>query len=219
MATPIVPITTHQTDAKARLPGWLADSTNFRAFLDVLVAPYQDIEDLLISLLDGHSIENAIGVQLDVIGRILDSVRTSLGQPDADYRSQLFGRAAELSKAGEVETLISTWLGIWEPIRVLYDEFQPAAFELIAELLVDPEDPDQDAAAVSAIARAKGGGIRAILAIGVPIMFLWGDSADADGSGDLADAPDTGWGDSADADANGDITPGAGNGGNFTRIL
>ncbi len=219
MAIRITKITAHATDAKARLPGWLINSNNYRAFLDVLVAPYQDIEDLLISMLDGHSIDTAIGVQLDVIGRILDSARTSAGQPDEDYRTQLYGRAAELSKAGEVETLISTWLGIWEPIRVLYDEFQPAAFELIAELAVDPGDPDQDAAAVAAIARAKAGGVRPILAIGVPILFLWGDSADADGSGDLPDDADTGWGDSADADANGDITPGAGKGGNFTRIL
>ena len=218
MATPITKITTHATDAKARLPGWLVDSKNYQGFLDVLSEPYQDIENVLIDMLDNFSLETADGVQLDVIGNILGEPRIA-GESDTEYRTRLYGRSAELSKSGEVETLISTWLGIWTAIRVAYDEFQPATFEVIAEIAVDPGDPDQDAAALAAIRRAKGGGVQVIAGVGVPILFLWGDSADADASGDLPVDGDTGWGDSADADANGDITPGAGNGGNFTRIL
>ncbi len=194
MALPITKVTTHEADAKARLPGWLVDSTNYRAFLDILVTPYQDAEDLLIALLDGHSIETAVGVQLDVIGEILDLSRTSAGETDTAYRTRLFGRAAELSASGEPETLIATWLRIWTAIRVIFEEFEPATFGVTAEVTTDPNDPDQDQAALTAIRSAKAGGVGVIPAVVETPEFLWGDSADADGNGDLPDSIH-GWGD------------------------
>ncbi len=219
MAIPITPITTHEADAKARLPGWLVDSTNYRAFFDVLTGPYQDIEDLLISILDGLSIETAVGVQLDVIGRILDFARTSLTEPDIEYRSRLFGRAAELALSGEPETLISVWAALWSPTNVFYDEPGVATVELTALLTVDPDDPLLDAAALAAIRAAKAGGVQIIPQIAVSNEFLFGASADADGSGQLPADANQGFGDEADADAGGQITPGAGNGGNLARVI
>lgn len=220
MALPITKITTHQVDAKARLPGEMISSTNFRAFLDVLVKPYQDIEDLLISLLDGHSVETAVGVQLDVVGSILDLKRLSATETDTAYRTRLLGRAAEFSASGEAETLISVWFAIWSPVvTIWYDEFKPAAFEVTAELVADPGSADQDQAAVIAIGKAKAGGVAAVTAVVEEHPFIWGDAALADASGDLANDANHGWGDSANADGSGDITPGVGQGGNFTRII
>ena len=220
MALPITRITTHEADALARLPGWLQDSVNYQAFLTLLVEPYQAIEDVLIDLLDGHSIDTAVGVQLDVIGKILDMARVSVGESDADYRIRLYGRSAELSRSGEPETLISTWLIIWTAVKIYYtDVLGNATFELTAEVVTDPGDSEQDAAALEAISTAKGGGIGAVLQVVESIPFLWGDSADADANGDLPVDEDHGFGDSADADGNGDITAGAGQGGNFARVL
>lgn len=220
MALPITQVTTHEADALARLPGWLNDSVNLQAFLTVLVEPYQAIEDALIDLLDGHSIDTAVGVQLDVIGKILDMARVSAGEADADYRIRLYGRSAELSRSGEPETLISTWLIIWTAVKIYYvDVVGIATFELTAEVVTDPADSDQDAAALEAISTAKAGGVGAVLQVVESIPFLYGDVADVDGSGDLPVDADHGWGDVADVDGSGDITPGAGQGGNFARVV
>lgn len=225
MTVTITQITTHQADGKARLPGFLANATNFKAFLDVLITPYQDIEDLFIDILDGLSLDTAVGVQLDVIGEIIQLDRTSATEPDDEYRTRLRGEAAALARSGEVETLITVWNEIWQAVKTIVTEYQPATVELAAEVTTDSDDDDLDAAALASIEAAKAGGVGLIPIIGETPLFLWGDVADADANGDINPVPgdspgtDNGWGDEADADANGDITPGTSQGGNFARLL
>ena len=217
MTIPITQITDHQTQAKARLPGFLANATNFKAFLDVLINPYQDIENLFIQLLDEVSLDTAVGVQLDVVGRILNTARTSSTEPDEEYRTRLRGAAATLARSGEVETLITVWNEIWQAVKTIVTEYQPATIELAAEVTTDT--PSLDAAALATIEEAMAGGGQLIPLIVESNAFLWGSVDDVDGSGDLPDDPDHGWGTEADADGNGDITPGDGKGGNFARVI
>lgn len=216
MGIPITPITDHATRAKDRLPGWLVDATNFKAFLDVLNGPAQVVEDLFNELLNEVSLENAVGAQLDVIGVILNLPRTSLGEPDSEYRARLQGQAAALSQSGEPESVIAAWLFIWTASKVYLTEYQPATIGLTA-VATDPLDPDFDAAAIAAMERTIAAGVGTILAVVETPEFLWGSADDADGSGDLPISA-FGFGDDADADANGDIASGVG-GGNLSRVI
>lgn len=215
MPIPIVETTDHAAQAKARLPGWLADAAKLKVFLDVLVGPYQTAESLFIELLNENSIETAVGVQLGVIGAILNLPRI-VGEDDTTYRTRLFGQAGSLSQSGEPEVLIQAWLAIWNAASVLLVELQPATIELTA-FAADPVNPAFDLAAVNAINKVIAGGVGTILQQCDDPCFLWGAAADANGNGDLS-ASGTGFGDDADADANGDILPGVG-GGNLARIL
>ena len=217
MAIPIVEITDHATDAKARLPGWLISSTNLRLFYDVLMGPVQTVEGLFIELLNETSLATAVGVQLDVIGTILGLARTSSTEPDEEYRTRLYGQSAALAQSGEPEAVIQAWQLIWTANSVLLVEIQPATIELTAFWTTDPEDSDLDAAAIVAMEKVIAAGIGDILQLNVEPVCLWGAEADADANGDIPAAP-TGFGAEADADANGDILPGVG-GGNLARVL
>ena len=215
MAIEITKITTHSADGQARAPGWLKTATNFLKFIDTLIQPSQTVEDLLIQLVDETDIDNAVGVQLDVIGVILDLERTQASEPDDEYRARLHGRGGQLGQSGEVETVIGVFKIITSANSVILSELQPATLELIALVDVDIPDASLEGAIASAMGETIGGGIGFALFIQGPVPFLWGDSADVDANGDLPASPN-GWGDSADADVNGDIAPGVG-GGNFIR--
>ncbi len=217
MASPITKNADRVEESVARLPGWLESSTNFKNFIEVLSQPFQDIEDLLDSILNGYSIDTAVGVQLDVIGRILALERTSASETDTSYRARLFGRAAELSRSGEAEVLISVWKDIWTATKVYYSELYPAGFEVAAEVTTDPKNGALDAAAVASIRSAKAGGVGVSAMVSVTPVFLWGTVANVDASGNLPDSIH-GFGSSGDVDGNGQLAPGDG-GGNFSRAL
>jgi len=217
MAIPVVEITDHDVQAKARLPGWLISSTNLRLFYDVLMGSIQTVEGLFIELLNETSLGTAVGVQLDVIGTILGLARTSATEPDEEYRTRLFGQSAALAQSGEPEAVIQAWQLIWTADSVFLTELQPATIELTAFLTTDPDDSDLDVAAEAAMEKVVAAGVGAILQLAVEPVFLWGAEADADAAGDIP-ANTTGFGDDADADGNGDILPGVG-GGNLARVL
>ena len=215
MPIPITSNPNHSPDGQARSPGWLKNATNFLKFIDVLIKPTQTIEDLLIQLVDETSIDTAVGVQLDVIGIILDLERVQASEPDAEYRARLHGRGGQLGQSGEPETVIGTFLSMTVASKVLLVELQPATIELVATVTTINQGAAFEAAVTTAMNEVVGGGIGTALFFQVDPPFLWGTASDADANGDLPAGPN-GWGDDADADANGDILPGVG-GGNFIR--
>lgn len=95
----------HEERAEARLPRHLETADKFRQLVQLYAARIQAIDDELVKLLDLRAISTAAGAQLDGIGEILDLER-GVGQSDADYRADMFGRTAELQKSGEIDTLI-----------------------------------------------------------------------------------------------------------------
>jgi hypothetical protein len=213
----ITPITTHSADAKARLPGYLRDSTNLNALVGIFADRTQTLEDELISILNFTTdITTAVGAQLDTIGEILNLPRLG-GETDADYRIRLQGRSIALSRSGTPEAVIEIWDAAWDAVTVYLTEFQPAAFEVAAEVPTDPGDAGQDASAQSALQAGKAAGVGAIGTLVVTTPFLWGFLADVDGNGDQP-ALVNGFGTEADADGSGDIAPSTG-GGNFGRVV
>ncbi len=119
----------HKEKAKARLPGFMQGATNLEAFLDAAVAESQNLETMLFQLLDERHLTVAVGAQLDGIGDILDLVRI-VGETDSNYRTRLTSRTGELSRGGEIETLIAIFIqltGLTPPDELQFQEVYPAA--------------------------------------------------------------------------------------------
>lgn len=208
----------HVEEAKARIPGYLRGAVNFNKMVEIFANRFQILEDELDLLLNNITslTVNAVGVQLDTIGIILDLTRI-VGEADAEYRIRLQGEAAALAKSGEPETVIDAFKLITVANSVLLLELIPATIELVAFLDDDTLTASQDAAIIVTMQAVIAAGVGTMLLTCVGPCFLWGDSADADGDGNLPAAP-TGFGDTADADVNGNILPGVG-GGNWARVL
>jgi hypothetical protein len=90
------------------------DDTNIIQFLTALVAPIQDLENAIQQLLTERTVDRAIGVQLDVIGRLVKQRRE--GRLDDDYRRHLRARI----KANRSSGIVEEWLAIAE--LIVYDD-------------------------------------------------------------------------------------------------
>lgn len=81
-------------DHTERAPGLLLwqyqDKPRMLAYLDILMGQVNSLEDLSQQLLVERSIDTAIGVQLDTIGKIVDLLRGTL--TDSEYRLFLRGK-------------------------------------------------------------------------------------------------------------------------------
>jgi len=99
-----VQITDHVTQAIARLHEQHKGKTNIEALLTCLVAPMQDIEDALFQLLTERTIDTAIGVQLDIIGKLVGEPRNGLS--DDDYRRHVRARISVSRSKTRVADLI-----------------------------------------------------------------------------------------------------------------
>jgi len=76
---------------------------NIRKVLRILIAPYQDLENVFQQMLMSRVIDDAIGVQLDMLGRIVGQQRE--GFDDEDYRRMLRARIAA-NKTGAIEHVL-----------------------------------------------------------------------------------------------------------------
>ncbi len=218
MPKEIVPITDNVTPAKARLPGHLNElaAPNFNDFIEVFSARWNDIDGLWLELRKKTSINTAVGVQLDVIGVILNLPRV-LGEIDPEYRVRLQGNVASLARSGEPETVIVNYLLITQADNVLLDEVYPAAIILTAFKALDT--PELDSTIIDTMTRLVAAGINLSLQIVEGNALIYRDAIFADPNGSQPDDLDHGYGDEADADENGSIPPGPGKGGNFARLL
>lgn len=97
-------IADHVNQALARLHEQHKGKTNIEALLTALTSPIQDIEAAMIQLLLERTIDTAIGVQLDVIGKIVGQPRNGLS--DDDYRRHVRARIATSNSKARVADLI-----------------------------------------------------------------------------------------------------------------
>lgn len=212
---------THIQEAQDFVPGHLKTAVNFNKLIAIFVQLHQDLEDELDDLLNNVTdlTINAVGVQLDTIGIILNVDRN--GEADAEYRIRLQGEAAKLAKSGEPETVIDAYKLVTVANRILLVEFSPATVELTAFVNDDDFTLTQDQAIIDTMQEVIAAGVGTSLQIqeNPDNVFLFGDTADADANGDILIEQDHGLGDTADADANGDIAPGLGKGGKIARVL
>ena len=110
--------------------GLLLEQYQGKPRLDALLAAYtrqvQKLEDAIWSVILGRMLENAVGVQLDKIGRIVGQKR--LGEPDVRYRMLIQVRIAINRSSGYPDEVINI-------VRlVCQTPFAPHAFDFEDEL-------------------------------------------------------------------------------------
>ncbi len=117
--------TDHAGKAKANLLEEFKGLINWEKLLDVYSRQIQDLEDMFFELIEKRFIDDAVGVQLDGLGRIIGAPRNGLA--DEPYRVQLRVQIRINRSSGTVEDIISVVaLLVTNPIHVRI--FPPASF-------------------------------------------------------------------------------------------
>jgi Protein of unknown function (DUF2612) len=147
----------HATDHKERAIGvllsQLRDKPRFTKLIEILVRPLQEIEDVIWDLYTKRRLDSAAGVQLDVIGRIVDEQRAGLN--DDDYRAILRIKIRVLFSRGTGPDLIKICQLFLQSNDFTYTEFYPAAIAIdVAGATTRPSLLSRF------LKRAKSGGVR-----------------------------------------------------------
>lgn len=77
---------------------------NIQKILDSVLTPLQDVENALMQCLTERSVDNATGINLDVIGKLVGESRHGL--EDDDYRRCVRARIAANRSSGTVEDML-----------------------------------------------------------------------------------------------------------------
>jgi len=101
----ITKIDDHLLQALEALPSQHRDQANLEAFVTIIAEAAQQLEDGIYPLLLGRMIDTAIGVQLDMIGRIVRQPRNGLS--DEQYRLRLKVRIATNRSRGTLNELLN----------------------------------------------------------------------------------------------------------------
>lgn len=114
--------TDHASKARGNLIEQFKSCENIEALLDVFSAQVQDLEDVLFELIDNRFLDDAVGEQLDGLGRIVNLQRNNLD--DDTYRTQLKAQIATNASSGTVEDVVAVVsLILGENYTVTVDEF------------------------------------------------------------------------------------------------
>ncbi len=156
-------IESHSAEALERLCELFKAKPKVRAFVTALCGPAQRIEDALYQLLTERYLDAAIGVQLDVLGKIVGQVRNGLS--DEDYKRYLRARVKVNRSSGITDHLLTI-------ARLIVDDVD-------ASLVFEPSYPAAGIMHVSgipfdsAIAAVLIEFLRSAAADGVRIILEW----------------------------------------------
>jgi hypothetical protein len=104
MALNLVHNTQYENEAAGRLTGQFQNLTKIDGFIRAFAHQYQLEEDAIWQLFSQRSLAAAIGVQLDMVGAVVNVSRR--GRNDADYRLAIYGQIAINTSQGTPEDLI-----------------------------------------------------------------------------------------------------------------
>lgn len=134
-------IENHVEQAQSRLLAQYQDKPVFVALIKACFgSPAQRMADLVFSLLELLDIDNAEGVILDNIGRIVGQSR--LGKNDADYRLLIKARIGKNTSKGIWLHIVSTWKNLTGATSVALVELFPAGILIISDATVPGGDID-----------------------------------------------------------------------------
>lgn len=198
MAEQIDKITTHSADALSRLLEQYKGKERISGVISGMAPQFQDMEDVVYELASKRALVNAEGVQLDLIGSIVDLERES-GQSDARYKVLLYVKIGQNTSQGTGNKLISILKLLAEADVVFYQNLYGAAVLLAADVDLDPNDNPQDVIFLyDNLQKVAAGGV----SIDYLISFSGNDDSFAfDGSN--PNAVGLGFGNTLDADAGG----------------
>lgn len=154
-------ITDHKSAALARLAQQLKGKTKLELFMGAFASRYQGPEDALWQLYTERWLDTAVGVQLDVLGRIIGQPRGN-STDDAAYRLRLRARQRANRSSGTVEQILSVFTALGIPVADLWSEPNfPAGFTLHVQDY--PTDSATAALYAEFLHDAKLGAVRALL--------------------------------------------------------
>jgi hypothetical protein len=148
------------------------DKTNFIKIQDILADQVQDIEDAIFEFIDEFNLDNAIGAQLDVIGRWVDISRE--GRNDSDYRDIIKTKIVINSGSGEHEIIIELVTGIFGANKVQLLYLGNANLQVWADISLTTDNYKQLLETIMA-----GVGLILVAGSGNPFVFF----DDPDGAG------------------------------------
>jgi hypothetical protein len=151
MADAVTPITTHATDAKARLLQQFKEKTRIEALLDAINVEIQRYENEVMDLSDVLDIDAMGGVNLDHIGNIVGQKRA--GRTDADYRVAIRQKIAANVSSGTPDQLVEIFANITGSTTTDFLEDYPAGFGIYGD-----SDPYPDGT-FEAVEAAKPAGV------------------------------------------------------------
>lgn len=129
---PVTKITTHEADAKARLPEQFKNKQVINAIVGAIGLEMQALEDAIFPMFDLLDISIMIGAQLDGIGDILTEPRG--GATDVNYRLALLDKAARITASGTPEQVIERIITLTSPTGAVdYREDFPAGYSIFSD--------------------------------------------------------------------------------------
>lgn len=134
--------------------------------ITILMKPFQRFENVAIEVLTGRAVDTAIGVQLDVLGKLVGQARNGLS--DDDYRRYIRARIATNRATGKHEELIR--------IVSLIVSDDTAILKLTREGTATARLVVEEIAITETIADAIFAFLSAAIAAGVRIVITWGES-------------------------------------------
>ena len=160
MANEIDQITTHAVDALGRLLEQYKGKPRIGGIVSALGTQFQDMENVVFSLVAGRALATAIGAQLDLIGSIIGLAR-SPGQTDSRYRTLLYVKIGQNTSQGTPEKLISVYKLLSGADIVFYQNLTRASVLLATDVDIDPtNDPDEVIFLYRAVEAVVAGGVR-----------------------------------------------------------
>jgi hypothetical protein len=155
----IVHSTDHLDRGKALLLAQFKGKQNVEALLGAGLAQVQELEDAIYGMLIGRWLPNAVGAQLDILGKIVGQQRG--GRSDETYRLWIAARAMVNRSSGLpeqiydiVRKLVPVGTALW------LEETPPAAFSFHVQ---DPIDEDDGSEIAKIVRQAKAAGVRSLL--------------------------------------------------------
>lgn len=128
-------ISDHIARAKERLIEQYKGKLKIEGVVEAVIAPLQDIEDVLEQLKVERWIDSAIGVQLDKIGVIVGAAR-EIGQNDEDYRLVIKAQIIMNLNQGTPEEIIAAAKFFIGAAFIWYLEVYPAAVDIFSSTVI-----------------------------------------------------------------------------------
>jgi hypothetical protein len=150
--------TDHLSRGRALLLAQFKGKQNVEALLGAALVQVQELEDAIYGMLIGRWLPNAVGVQLDNLGKIVGQRRGT--RDDDAYRRWIHARAMINRSSGTVEDIykvVRRLLG--EGATWRFEESFPATFSVYAN---EPIAGDEGNNIVGGLQHAKPAGVRAL---------------------------------------------------------
>lgn len=153
----------------------IAPGNNIEKLIDVFAQQIQDLEAVFFELLLNRLLDAAVGVQLDVIGRIVGLARSAF--TDDEYRDRLRGQIILNLSSGELPQILAmVEIIVGDSVPLTFVEEFPAAFEIESNEV--PLPAGQGVIVAALVKSAKGGGIKGLFQFFETVPLFKFDGAD-----------------------------------------